>query len=639
MAAKKKDEQQDQVTLTQTVTGDSVEEVARKVGAEKDKDNGASEDVSFSEAARSPKNHIQIIRQTPKRFRGRNIVGPLDSLKCPSSRDKIEAFVKEEYGGGTFWVGIMDEKDQPVAAITLEIMGDPKLPDDDELPFDDLPPPPIRFRGAGRPPFGFSGEEDPSAALERHRADETRSLERELAAKRLRREIRRMDEADSPEASQAKRSETMMERMFELLAQQNQNRASDALLAKISDLERKLEAGGGSRVDEAVRRMEERILDVRRDADRQMEEFKKEMERREEAHRREIEREREIAKAREDDLKRQLEDRKADQQNKTFLEIMSKQLETANANANNVAQAAKDQADRTVQMFEKLADHQSKIGEERMKLMLGAFEQQADSKKDMVGQIRDVLGIVSEIAPMMVGGGEHEPEDIPSRLIKVVDKVLPEYMKMMAKPTDPNVVTPAQKRLLMADYVRKEATRQAAQVMEAERARTQAQPQPVQPAPSTASVGTPMGPATPPQTPPPVAPAPIGVPMGPPAAPTQFSDTSPALLKLKQEYTAAVDAVLKAVLDEAGTRPPAERARWVSEAWDNLPDTILQGLIDAQSEDDIYAVVKEWASAAMIDALIDKGKGPEGVAMREWVIHGVNRIKQLAAEEAEEGTQ
>jgi hypothetical protein len=128
---------------------------------------------------------------------------------------------------------------------------------------------------------------------------------------------------------------------------------------------------------------------------------------------------------------------------------------------------------------------------------------------------------------------------------------------------------------------------------------------------------------------------PVGAPMG--GAAQAAAKTAAAedrrdsvMMKMKKDWTDSVNRTLKAMLEEIGSKP--KEHKWAVVAFDWLPEAVLDKIVYAKSEDDVYNAIKEWGDPEILDKIWEVVKDDD--AARQWIIDGVNIIKEMASHQA-----
>jgi hypothetical protein len=313
---------------------------------------------------------------------------------------------------------------------------------------------------------------------------------------------------------------------------------------------------------------------------------------------------------------------------------------------------------------------------------VGALTQIATKKEDGGGKhsdpietTRSIIGLVRDTRELS-GGGETQivPRDFPSFLVEKVTNLAPDVMNFLearrkeggAAPTREELekmfkeygikmwqeLDGAIKREVRGGFDRLSQHRQVAVSAPA--------PAPVH-APTFAPPGAPgampqggvpapvppQGPAAPPMTAPPAAPPPtvhFGGPMVQPAPvaapPTAMATPTtapqpPTLIpgdaEMADQIKKRVDWCLALLLREM--KLGVKGMTWPEEAYDNLPKDILDRIITAANDTDIYEAVKPWADPTILEQIWAylSSTNPSYQFYRDWVTDGLNWMKDTAA--------
>lgn len=262
--------------------------------------------------------------------------------------------------------------------------------------------------------------------------------------------------------------------------------------------------------------------------------------------------------------------------------------------------------------------------------------------------------------------GDRKSGDFGSRVVDFAEKMAPEVLgfireeKRQGREVTEGAIRNHLK--LQAEKISREVQAAAAQEIRKIRAtQPMGLPGPAQPVPSP--VGRmpldeaairqqvrPTAPAVPTPAPAPVAvqppvppPAPVQPPAPPQAAPVhqevpeeeEEGDEDGEEMTVEEEMAARVNSTLEILKREMVVRP--RQVTWPNAAWDDLPGAVLDQIIFANDEEDVYNAIKPLADPALAESIWEMvRKTPQ---YKEFIVAGINQIKGWAVELQQKSAQ
>lgn len=89
-----------------------------------------------------------------------------------------------------------------------------------------------------------------------------------------------------------------------------------------------------------------------------------------------------------------------------------------------------------------------------------------------------------------------------------------------------------------------------------------------------------------------------------------------------------VNATLELLEKEMKVRP--RKLEWPEFAWDNLPGQVLDQIVYANDEEDVYNAIKPFADAALADRIWELVRAD--AKCKDFIVNGINMIKAWAVE-------
>lgn len=146
------------------------------------------------------------------------------------------------------------------------------------------------------------------------------------------------------------------------------------------------------------------------------------------------------------------------------------------------------------------------------------------------------------------------------------------------------------------------------------------------PAPAPAPVAAAPAPAPAPAAPPP-APAPVAR-QQPEPEPEQEEEEEEEELTPEEEMCARVDSVLGLLEREMKIRP--RQLTWPNAAWDDLPGAVLDQIIFANDEEDVYKAIEPYADKELSERIWSMVRSDS--TKKDFIVNGINIIKGWAVE-------
>ncbi len=89
-----------------------------------------------------------------------------------------------------------------------------------------------------------------------------------------------------------------------------------------------------------------------------------------------------------------------------------------------------------------------------------------------------------------------------------------------------------------------------------------------------------------------------------------------------------VNAILTNIMVEMDVRP--KQIQWVAQAYDNLPEDILNEIVNSKTQADVIAIISKYADKTILISLGAKLLDKKNL---NWLMKGIGELKEMAAEE------
>ncbi len=603
-----------------------------------------SED-EFAEFLRDGTCKIHVDRVSPREWKNKPISGMIEEYPAPITKDEIEADLRNRYGGGRYRIRVI-KNGRFVAATGVNIGGDPKIEvEEDEDDFEFEPPIPTGFRTIPPGPPMQSDEltqlrmniEKEKLSQSLDEIKENRVSRRgavidadkiaKEAEERVRREMEVKNEIRAVREEAASKMDQMMSRFESILRSQKETdpgRAADivALDNKIERIKTDVTAEVKSNFSE-IRALLTSRQETKPDTTPQM--------------------------------------------MQAIITGFAQMSQGSDAKIQALMQAEQAKATAQLEAMKAINEANARVAQAQTDKLVTVLQSTNKSNGGIEGVAATIAAVrdIAETMGMSPGGVQPEegaePASITERFVGMFEKALPTVLAALKQKSE--AAAQGGRQLSQQEVqmiIQQEAQKQARQIA------PQIAQQIAQGKTPPALPGQQQRPALPPTQQPvplpaPVAQRPSGVPMGPqplnveahipapvPPVPVQQPEVvqAPAVAvgpsipaavpvdTVHEQKSEIVNECMEQLLAEIKIRPRSPG--WIEQAFEELPEDILDTLVIAVDVEGVLAAINGYAKPEYIAEMTEVLKAePRAV---DWFVKSLNSLKDLYNEESEEAT-
>jgi hypothetical protein len=283
----------------------------------------------------------------------------------------------------------------------------------------------------------------------------------------------------------------------------------------------------------------------------------------------------------------------------------------------------------------------------------------ASKPESVENPMKETIEIMQTLGALPKSDGE--PRDFGTRVVDFAEKMAPKVFEYISEQREQGMEVTKQavqnQMKIVAQKIANDVSQHAGKTIRqvaTERGQLlpapQHQQQVPQPTPQPQGQTTYAPPSPPPAQPPqsalqpqpvqPPAPAPASQPQPAPSpqpqpAPSQGGEEEEESLTVEDEMKDRVNATLEILEREMKLRP--RNLEWPKFAWDNLPAVVLEQIIFANDEEDVYNAIKPYADQTLADRIWQLIRSDQ--AAKDFIVSGINTIKSWAVEVQEKQRQ
>lgn len=613
-----------------------------------------SPDENFAQHLQDHTVKIHVDRVSPREFKGKNIGGLIEEYVPPITIEEVETDVRNRFGGGRYRVRVI-KNGRFIGARGLNIYGDPKVALDE---FDQ--------------DFGEDFEKFDPRAAEPYAGppvidDETVELRKKIEKAKLRNALNEVEgRASGPAVNPAIDPDRI-------------RRDAEERVRKEMEMRREMDSFktdiGGTMKD--FMNSMERLLKSQKETDPGRDHDIVNLDNKIERIKTELMGEVKSNLGRIETMIQSMNQRPPEKPDTmpqiltAMIEGFSRMSQSGDSKLHAIAQAESAKTQAVMDSMKAISDAQMKVAQAQTDRMVTVLQAQSPTG---INEIAKTVGAFRDMAENMGwstggggGGGEEgpgEPQDIGTKLMGMLEKVLPSILAanaaktkgvmqqgqggggpQMPPPIPGQNVIPPQLEAVIAQHAQQAAQRlaipMAEQMANKRFAELMAQK-------GIAQAGTPPPPQQVPPPPPvqqvvapPVAPPPIPVPKGPEQVPVVVVDQpvqeSPAInvteSEIEQDKRDIVNSCMEVLMKEIHIRP--RKPEWPEVAYDELPEDVVDKLALVTDAEGLLDAIAPYAKPEYIESI--KNILASDQRCVNWLVNGLNEFKDMYTEEVNEG--